>query len=288
MDPRLLDFYSQDGEHERRRLQTGRGRLELLRTQELLRRALPPPPATVADVGGGPGTYAAWLAAAGYDVRLLDVVPALVEQARAVAAGQPDRPFTAEVGEARSLPWPDESVDAVLLLGPLYHLPDLDDRERALAEARRVLRPGGVLAAAAIGRFAALLDALRARLLDDDLLAYLEGSVLCDGRLEPRDAGFTSAYCHAPEWLHAEVAAAGFADTTVLAVEGPGWLLFEREDGVPEGAGAAPDDEPLLAAALRAARATESEPALLGASSHLLAVARAPGVGGASRAGTPS
>jgi hypothetical protein len=54
-DARLLAFYSQ-GEHERQRLQTGRGRLELVRTQELLRRALPPPPATVADVGGGPGT----------------------------------------------------------------------------------------------------------------------------------------------------------------------------------------------------------------------------------------
>jgi len=273
-DPRLVAFYSQ-GEHERRRLQTGRGRLELVRTQELLRRALPPPPATVADVGGGPGTYAAWLAAAGYDVRLLDVVPGLVEQARALAAAQPDRPFTAEVGDARALPWPDASVDAVLFLGPLYHLPDPDDRERALAEARRVLRPGGVLAAAAIGRFAALLDAVRARRLDDDLLAYLEETVLRDGRLEPRDAGFTSAYCHTPEDLHAEVAGAGFADTTIFAVEGPGWLLFEREAGVPEGAGAAPDDDRLLASALRAVRATETEPALLAVSSHLLAVARA-------------
>jgi hypothetical protein len=121
---------------------------------------------------------------------------------------------------------------------------------------------------------------VRARHLDDDLLAHLETTVLRDGRLEPRDAGFTNAYCHAPEWLHAEVAAAGFADTTIFAVEGPGWLLFEREAGVPEGAAAAPDDEPLLAAALRAVRATETEPALLGASSHLLAVARAPGVEG--------
>jgi SAM-dependent methyltransferase len=273
-DPRLVAFYSQ-GEHERRRLQTGRGRLELVRTQELLRRALPPAPATVADVGGGPGTYAAWLAAAGYDVRLLDVVPALVEQARALADAQPDHPFTAEVGDARSLPWPDASIDAVLFLGPLYHLTEPADRQRALAEARRVLRPGGVLAAAAIGRFAALLDAVRARHLDDDLLAHLEATVLRDGGLEPRDAGFTSAYCHTPEGLRAEVAAAGFADTTVVAVEGPGWVLFEREFGIPEGAGAAPDDDSLLTSALRAVRATETEPALLGVSSHLLAVARA-------------
>jgi SAM-dependent methyltransferase len=279
-DPRLLAFYSQ-GEFERRRLQTGRGRLELLRTQELLSRALPPPPATVADVGGGPGTYAAWLAAAGYDVRLLDVVPALVEQARAVAAATPGAGFAADVGDARALPWPEASVDAILVLGPLYHLPERADRERALREARRVLRPGGVLAAAGIGRHAALLDALRARRLDDDLLAYLRDTVLRDGRLEPRDMGFTTAYCHTPDGLGSDVAAAGFADVTVYAVEGAGWLLFEKEAGVPEGADDAPYDDPLLGAALRVARLTETDPALLGASSHLLAVARAPGDGGA-------
>jgi SAM-dependent methyltransferase len=275
-DPRLLAFYSQ-GEFEHRRLRAGRGRLELVRTQELLRRALPPPPATVADVGGGPGTYAAWLAAAGYDVRLVDVVPALVEQARAVAAAQPEHPFTAEAGDARALPWPDASVDAVLMLGPLYHLPDRADRERALDEARRVVRPGGVLAAAAIGRHAGLLDAMRARRLDDDLLAHLRDTVLRDGRLEPRDMGFTTAYCHMPDGLHAEVAGAGFADVTLYGVEGAGWLLFEKEGGVPEGADDAPDDEALLADAVRAARAIEAEPALLGVSSHVLAVARAPG-----------
>ena len=285
-DPRLLAFYSQ-GEFERRRLQAGRGRLELVRMQELLGRALPPPPATVADVGGGPGTYSAWLAAAGYDVRLLDVVPALVEQARAVASAQPEHPFAADVGDARALPWPDASVDAVLLLGPLYHLPERADRERALAEARRVLRPGGVLAAAAIGRFAALLDAMRARRLDDDLVAYLQETVLRDGRLEPRDMGFTSAYCHLPEGLRAEVTGAGFEGATVFGVEGAGWLLFEKEGGVPEGADDAPDDEALLAAAVRAARATETEPALLGVSSHVLAVARAPAQPATSVTGTP-
>jgi hypothetical protein len=126
-----------------------------------------------------------------------------------------------------------------------------------------------------------LLDALRARILDEDLLAYLDETVLRDGRLEPRDMGFTTAYCHTADGLRAEVADAGFGEPTVFAVEGPGWLMFDKEAGVPEGAGDAPDDDSLLASALRAARATETEPALLGASSHLLAVARAPGVEGA-------
>ena len=54
----------------------------------------------------------------------------------------------------------DASVDAVLLLGPLYHLTERADRVRALAEGRRVLRPGGVLAAAAISRYASAVDGL--------------------------------------------------------------------------------------------------------------------------------
>jgi SAM-dependent methyltransferase len=276
-DPRLLAFSSQ-GEFERRRLQHGRGRLERVRTQELLHRALPAPPAVVADVGGGPGIYAAWLASAGYDVRLLDIVPAHVAQAGAASAGQPAHPFTAEIGDARALPWADTSVDAVLLLGPLYHLPAAEDRAAALAEARRVLRPSGVLAAAAIGRYAALLDSMRARVLDDDLLSYLGDTVLRDGRFDPRDAGFTTAFAHAPEDLRGEVAAAGFDDVTVLPVEGAGWLLFEKEGGVPEGADDSPDDEELLEAAVRAVRATETAPSLMGVSSHLMAIARAPGV----------
>ena len=55
---------------ERVRLTSGSGRLELLRTQELLARYLPPAPAIVLDVGGGPGVYALPLAAQGYDVHL--------------------------------------------------------------------------------------------------------------------------------------------------------------------------------------------------------------------------
>jgi SAM-dependent methyltransferase len=278
-DPDLLVFYS-EGAFERNRLRRGRGRLEFARTQELLRRCLPGCPAVLADVGGGPGTHASWLAAAGYDVSLLDVVPALVDQARAASDAQPEHPFRATVGDARALPWDRASVDAVLLLGPLYHLPSHQERALALAEARRVLRPGGVLAAAAIGRYAPLLDAMRARRLNDELLARITDGVLASGRLDA-GGGFTTAYCHTPDELSKEVSDAGFHATEVFAVEGAGWLLFEKDSGRREGAevegdGDGDGDEALLAAALRAARATEAEPALLGVSSHLLAVARAP------------
>ena len=128
---------------ERDRLASGAGALELIRTQTVLERVLPAPPATVADIGGGPGRYAVWLAERGYHVHLVDPVPLHVEQAREAALARPGATLaSAEVGDARSLSIPDTSVDAVLLLGPLYHLTERADRVRALTEARRAgVRP---------------------------------------------------------------------------------------------------------------------------------------------------
>ena len=73
IDDDIVRFYEQGREQDR--LAHGVGTLELARTQELLRRFLPPPPADLLDVGGGPGVYAAWLAHAGYRVHLVDPVP---------------------------------------------------------------------------------------------------------------------------------------------------------------------------------------------------------------------
>ncbi|MFF0869601.1 class I SAM-dependent methyltransferase [Nonomuraea sp. NPDC003560] len=132
----VLAYYAQDLEHVR--LREGRGRLEFWRTQDVLRRTLPPPPARVLDVGGGTGVHAEWLLADGYEVDLLDPVPLHVERAARVPG------LRARVGDARRLPVPDGRADAVLLLGPLHHLADRADRLRALGEARRAVRPGGV------------------------------------------------------------------------------------------------------------------------------------------------
>src|SRR4051794_31640795 len=267
-DRHVVDFYS-EGSYERDRLQMGRGQLELVRTQRLLRRLLPPPPARVLDVGGGPGTHAAWLAGDGYDVQLIDLVPELVAQA-AQRAGDPPA-FAVRQGDARELDEPDGSADVVLLLGPLYHLPERDDRRRALAEARRVLRPGGVVAAAAVNRFAGLLDQTRSRRLDHEGLDQLLSGPLRDGRLlEPRV--FTTAYFHRPGELGAELAEAGLAGVEEFAVEGPGWLLFDAP--VREGTPGTANDPQLVAQAARCAEVVEQEPSLLGASAHLLAVGR--------------
>ena len=158
VDAEILAYY----EHglERDRLASGRQRIEFLRIWDLLERFLPAAPATVVDVGGGAGAYAIPLASAGYQVHLIDPVPLHVEQA-AVASRQARTPLAGiSAGDARDLPAADGSADAVLLLGPLYHLTSREDRLTALREARRVLRPAGITVAKALSRFYPVFEEL--------------------------------------------------------------------------------------------------------------------------------
>jgi ubiquinone/menaquinone biosynthesis C-methylase UbiE len=257
---------------ERERLTSGAGALELLRTQILLQRYLPPAPTVVADVGGGPGRYALWLATLGYRVHLIDPVPLHIEQAREAAGRLPRTKLaSADVGDARSLPFSDASVDAVLLLGPLYHLTQRSDRVQALAEACRVCRPGGVVLAAAISRFASTLDGLRGGYLDDPIFAGIASADRRDGQhRNPTDNPeyFTTAYFHHPDELAAECTAAGLVHQATLAIEGPAWLYPDLDRRLAE----QHRREVLLETLVE----IEAEPALLGVSAHLLAVARLP------------
>jgi SAM-dependent methyltransferase len=110
----LVASYSTGLETER--LATGVGALEFERTKEIISRYLRPE-AAVADVGGATGHYSEWLVGCGHVVDLVEPVPLHVEQARE-RAGQPPR-FRVHLADARSLPFADESMDAVLMLGPL-------------------------------------------------------------------------------------------------------------------------------------------------------------------------
>ena len=266
IDGDIQRYYEQG--RERERLSRGGGTLELVRTQELLQRYLPSPPADVLDVGGGPGVYAAWLATQGYRVHLVDPLPLHVAQAAEAAAAQPDHPFTAAVGDARRLDAPDASFDAALLFGPLYHLTERTERLAALAEARRVLRPGGLALVVAISRFAALLDGLRHSILGDAEAAQVIEETLRSGRhwnpgFDRYPGWFTTAYFHLPADLAAEIAESGLLLEALIGIEGPGGFVGNRWDD--------PHQRPQI---LRAARLVEREASLLGLSGHLLAVAR--------------
>src|SRR5215472_1392012 len=144
----------------------GPGMLEFARTTEIIDRRLPPVPAVVADIGGGPGRYTIWLADRGYQVEHRDRMPLHIEQVLASADRNPL--VQASVGDALDLDLADACFDAVLLLGPVYHLRRRADRIRALQEARRIVRPGGPVFVAAISRWAPRLDGvLRQRLYQE-------------------------------------------------------------------------------------------------------------------------
>ncbi|GCB49252.1 SAM-dependent methyltransferase [Streptomyces sp. NL15-2K] len=260
-----MRFYTETIDEADRLATTADGRLEMVRTQELLRRHLPAPPARVIDVGGGPGAHARWLVEDGYSVHLVDPIPRHIDQAKAAGA-------TVELGEARKLTAADASFDVVLLLGPLYHLPERADRGQALAEAYRVLRPGGLLAAAGINRYSSLFEhAAFAHLYKAPMQKSIGGilaSQIHDGK-----KAFTVAYFHSGEQLRDEVAAAGFDDAEVYGVEGPAWSMLAATE---RNTGGDFRDTPLFESALTAARMAEPYPELLAASSHLLAVGRRP------------
>ncbi|MFZ0216238.1 MAG: methyltransferase domain-containing protein [Candidatus Dormiibacterota bacterium] len=268
LDPDITEYYER-GREAGRLAQLGLGRLEFRRTQELLHRHLPKR-GRIVDAGGGPGRYAAWLARRGYRVELFDPIPLHVEQARAAAAGLPNASFSVGLADARRLPCTDGSADAVLLLGPLYHLPDSRDRLRCLEEARRVLRPGGLVAVAAISRFASLIDAIRHDWLADGTFAGLVDEDLARGthrNPERQEGYFTTAYFHRPEELTAELAAAGFGAVRLFAVEGPAAMASDADLA---GWMADPGRAERVLSALRR---VESEPSMLGATGHVLAIA---------------
>jgi len=260
-----LDYYALGLELER--LDGGVGALEFIRTKELIGRQLPPPPCTVADIGGGPGRYTSWLAALGYTVLHRDLSPLHVEQ---VAAARDER-VDAAVADARQLDLVDGCADAVLLLGPMYHLRQRNDRLCALGEACRVVKPGAPVFVAAISRWAARIYGV----LNDQLYRTVPGTLTELPRLErtgvirPLFHGSFTGYGHRPRQLAAEVRAAGLEIIDLVAVEGPAALLNDLTERLRD-----PVDAEVV---VDASRALERVPEVLGVGPHLLATARPPG-----------
>jgi SAM-dependent methyltransferase len=269
VDRTIADYYHRFPEEDR--LEQGPFILEQVRTRELIERHARPPPALVLDIGGAAGAYALWLADSGYTVHLVDAVPRLVAEAERRSAIRPRPLASAHVGDARALEFADRSADIVLLLGPLYHLTEAADRARALSEVRRVLRPGGRLFAAAISRWASALDGLSRDLFQDPQFAAIVDRDLTDGQhrnATEREDYFTTAYFHRPDELRAEVSGAGLIVEHVYGLEGPGWILPDVTERLA--------DQRRRGELLQVARWLEAEPAMIGVSAHLLAVARSP------------
>jgi ubiquinone/menaquinone biosynthesis C-methylase UbiE len=261
----IESHYRQAKESER--LSNGRGELERLRTQAILAGRLPLAPATIYDVGGAAGVYAFPLAKLGYEVHLIDPVELHLDQAKAFASSSGVALKSMILGDARNLDIASGSADAVLLLGPLYHLVEHSDRLQALREAYRILKPGGVLFAAAISRFASLIDGLASGFFQDPQFRKIIAGDLASGQHRNPTSNpfyFTTTYFHRPEDLSEEVHSVGFDDVETLAIEGPAWSTAQFLDAW---------GEPTLRQHLMEFLALiEREPSVKGASAHLMAI----------------
>lgn len=265
LEQQILRYYEAGQEAER--LESPFSRWEKVRTLDLLDRFLPPAPALILNVGGAAGAYAFPLAERGYVVDLIDLVPLHIEQAKQRAAMGPRVPRTFQVGDARAIPCDDGAADAVLFFGPLYHLTDFDQRLKAIREARRVLRAGGVLLAVAISRFASALDGIgRGLIRDPDFVRIMEQD-LKTGQ-HRNEAGnldyFTAAFFHHPDELKMELIEGGFPNPRLCAIEGPLWT--------PPESATAEQQQQLMATVQR----LENEVTLMGASAHIMGIATKP------------
>src|SRR5882757_3109596 len=268
LPPEMLDHYRQV--EESKRLFGGAGELERVRTQDILSRYLPPAPATVFDIGGAAGVHALWLAERGYGVHLFDAVPHHVEQARAASKKQTQYPLAScSVGDARNIERPDASADAILLLGPLYHLIERADRLQALKEAHRLLRPGGRLFAATVSRVASLVAGLSRDLVSDPVFVEILEQDLRDGQHRNpthRPEYFTTTIFHHPDELQQEMQEAGFQVERLVGIEGPAWFMSSLESHWQ-----VPQKRQLL---LELLRKVEEDRSILGASAHPMGIGR--------------
>lgn len=265
---------------ERNRLRTGIGRVEFERTKELLLEYLPKAPAVIYDIGGGYGEYAWWLASLGYEVHLFDLSETNIAMSADLACEFEGVTLAvSEVCDAREVPRASKSADAVLLMGPLYHITEYDERIKAIEESKRLLRDGGVLFAAALTPYSVLLHCTtlyhmegrsKSRALDDGAFLSMVERELADGcHINPERSvfgGLGTSHLHTAKALREELAHGGFADAFVHGVMGGAWLAPNLD--------ALMDDPHSRETLMRTVRMLDGHEEIIGLSGHLLAIAK--------------
>ncbi len=258
-------FYDEHAWEEWERLD--RHRTEFAVTMRTLEEHLPLPPARVLDAGGGPGRYAIELSRRGYEVVLFDLSQGCLELAREKAREAGVELAGCERGDVRDLSrFADGSFDAVLLLGPLYHLLEEGERRRAIREARRVLKTGGPIFASFITRYAPIRWAAKHE--PDWIVERRERleRLLTSGALPARPSGFTDAYFAHPAEILPLMESEGFRTLELIACEGVVSMIEERVNEL---------EGELWEAWVELNWRLGKDPSVHGAAEHLLYVGRA-------------
>lgn len=213
------EFYQSNVEFQWKRHESV-GRVESRVLERLLKASISGGRRDVVDIGGGSGKFAAFLESLNKKVVLCDLVLDLVEEykKRQVERGVLGRGC---VADARSLPFANGSFDAAVLFGPMYSLHSEGDRALVLSEARRVVRPGGVLVLQYFSRLAGLRWAAEAYTRDVaifDWASYLDSGVFQD---EHMPEALKCHYFSTPKTIEKELVEAGLRLTQLRGVDGP-------------------------------------------------------------------
>jgi ubiquinone/menaquinone biosynthesis C-methylase UbiE len=270
---RVRKFYSIAAEREWMRLEQAHdGRVEFAVHKAWIGRYLPKAPAQVLDIGGGPGRYSIWLAEQGHRVTLADLSPELLEVARAKATEFGVTLEDAVEANATDLSqFADGSFDAVLCMGPLYHLIQEVDRRQVASELRRVLKPGGVVFAAFLNRLQTLPVAVNQDIpfftpYTEEMIKKYHYTGILDWQGIP--GTFNLAYLYYPQEIAPFMEAGGFETLDLVSSQSNAGhiqkhlaLFAERQPELYEWA---------LAEFIKQA----NEPSILGSGFHILYIGR--------------
>lgn len=254
--PQLNHYYENEGQEEVRLSENSIQRLEYLTAVRALEQWLPPS-ARVLDNCAGTGIYAFHLAGLGHRVTAGDIVPYNVSLLQEKQAGQP-KLENILLADATDMPQlKSGSFDAVLCMGALYHLPHAAQRQKAVQEGMRLLRPGGLFICTYMNRFAVIMNNLTPQLDNlDDMLRFARTG---------QEEIFYAATVGEAEAL---VAGCGLQQLSHLALDGTTYFVMETAGLVqPEAF------DKWSAYHL----ATCEEPSLLGSSYHNMIISKKPG-----------
>lgn len=265
----IRKYYS--SEIEKNRLELEFFQLEGIRTKEIISRYLDSDKKRIIDIGGGVGYYSFWLKEKGFDISLIDISPKNIELAKEKLINEHLKLDRIEVGDATNLKIADEQFDIALLLGPLYHLTNKDLRIKALEEAKRVLKPGGILICAIISRYASLFDGFNRDLILDNEFEKIVINDLKSGihkNSTDNPEYFTTAYFHTPNDLKNEIIESGLTYEKLVAIESFGWIVNDFKQKK--------DNKIYMDKLLNILRLIEEDENILAMSPHILGIARKP------------
>jgi ubiquinone/menaquinone biosynthesis C-methylase UbiE len=223
----VLEFYESYDEDER----ITRNSLEFIRTKDIILRNLPKSPIKIADLCGASGHYAYWLAEMGHEVHLMDLSPKHISQAETNQKKYKAKLASMTCGDARFLPYENETFDMVLLMGALYHLQEKEDRLLCLKEANRVLKNNGTAVFSYISRHSAMLDGFVNGYINNMENERTDLKILTGLHNNPENkkGNFTTAYLHTTKDIYEELLFSKFTNIVLYAIEGFGNLINNKD-----------------------------------------------------------